>query len=76
MRAAVADAVGSLAAGLQEVSGSPAPGDVVNNDLLKGIFEGMNDFDHNVQLTAAAAIVQVGLGPGKYPSPLSPTSGR
>lgn len=55
----MADAIGSLAAGLQDVSGSAGAGDAPYNLLLKDIFDGMNDFDHGVQQTAAAALVQV-----------------
>ena len=55
---AVAVAVGSLAAGLQSVTGGAGAGDAPSNNVLKIIFEGMNDFDHGSQQTAAAALMQ------------------
>ena len=59
MRAAVVEATVTVAANLEALSGSPAPGDAPSNLLLRDVFDGLTDTNPAVQHAAAACLVQV-----------------
>ncbi len=59
VRAAVVEATVTVAANLEALSGSPAPGDAPSNPLLRDVFDGLTDTNPAVQHTAAACLVQV-----------------
>ena len=59
MRAAVVEATVTVAANLEALSGSPAPGDAPSNPLLRDVFDGLTDTNPAVQHSAAACLVQV-----------------
>ncbi len=59
VRAAVVEATVTVAANLEALSGSPAPGDAPSNPLLRDVFDGLTDTNTAVQHTAAACLVQV-----------------
>ena len=71
VRAAVVEATVTVAANLEALSGSPAPGDAPSNLLLRDVFDGLTDTNPAVQHTAAACLVQVRESPMSRCCPLT-----